>query len=72
MLRGSIARLERALINFFVDMHTTKHGYTEVAVPYLVGGDALYGTGQLPKFEEDLFKLQAPCCLQFYTDWTAT
>ena len=60
MLRGSIARLERALINFFVDMHTSKHGYTEVAVPYLVGGDALYGTGQLPKFEEDLFKLQEP------------
>mmetsp|Transcript_29872 Transcript_29872/g.72724 ORF Transcript_29872/g.72724 Transcript_29872/m.72724 type:complete len:492 (+) Transcript_29872:20-1495(+) len=60
VLRGSLARLERALINFFVDTHTTKHGYTEVMVPYIVGGDALFGTGQLPKFEEDLFRLQAP------------
>ena len=58
VLRGSLARLERALINFFVDMHTDKHGYTEVMVPYLVGAQALYGTGQLPKFEEDLFKLK--------------
>jgi len=58
VLRGSIARLERALINFFIDMHTEEHGYTEVAVPYLVGGSALEGTGQLPKFEEDLFKLK--------------
>jgi seryl-tRNA synthetase len=60
VLKGSLARLERALINFFVDTHTEQHGYTEVAVPYLVGGDALHGTGQLPKFEEDLFKLSAP------------
>jgi len=58
VLKGSLARLERALINFFVDTHTDKHSYTEVMVPYLVGGKALYGTGQLPKFEEDLFKLQ--------------
>eukprot|EP00966_Prymnesium_polylepis_P169924 3928316-Prymnesium_polylepis.1 len=58
VLRGSLARMERALINFFVDMHTSEHGYTEVMVPYLVGGDALYGTGQLPKFEDELFKLQ--------------
>ena len=60
VLRGSVARLERALINFFVDMHTEEHGYTEVMVPYIVGGAALHGTGQLPKFEEDLFKLNAP------------
>ena len=60
VLRGSVARLERALINFFVDMHTEDHGYTEVMVPYVVGGAALHGTGQLPKFEEDLFKLSEP------------
>ena len=57
VLKGGLARLERALINFFVDTHVEKHGYTECMVPYLVGGDALHGTGQLPKFEEDLFKL---------------
>lgn len=50
----------QALVNFFLDMHTGDHGYTEVAVPYLVGQDALKGTGQLPKFEEDLFKLKDP------------
>jgi len=60
VLKGSLARLERSLINFFVDMHVEKHGYTEAMVPYLVGGDALQGTGQLPKFEEDLFRLDAP------------
>ena len=60
VLRGQVARLERALINFFVDMHTDEHGYTEVMVPYLVGKDVLFGTGQLPKFEEDLFKLSEP------------
>ena len=60
VLKGLGARLERALINFFVDMHTEEHGYTEVMVPYIVGGAALHGTGQLPKFEEDLFKLNAP------------
>ena len=60
VLKGQLARLERALINFFVDTHVDKHGYTEVMVPYLVGGEALHGTGQLPKFEEDLFKLSAP------------
>lgn len=60
VLKGGLARLERALINFFLDTHTGEHGYTEVMVPYLVGRDALYGTGQLPKFEEDLFKLSEP------------
>jgi seryl-tRNA synthetase len=58
VLRGDIARLHRALINFMLDMHLTQHGYTEVNVPYIVNAEALRGTGQLPKFEEDLFKLQ--------------
>lgn len=53
---GMGARLERALINFMLDLHTREHGYTEVAPPYLVKDTTLYGTGQLPKFEEDLFK----------------
>jgi seryl-tRNA synthetase len=60
VLKGGIARLERALINFFLDTHTEGHGYTELTVPFLVGESALYGTGQLPKFEEDLFKLSEP------------
>jgi seryl-tRNA synthetase len=50
------ARLERALISFMLDLHTQEHGYTEVAPPYLVKGETMRGTGQLPKFEEDLFK----------------
>ena len=57
VLSGAGARLERALINFFLDMHTQQHGYTEVMVPYIVQRHAMEGTGQLPKFEEDLFKL---------------
>lgn len=57
MLKGQVAQLERALANFFLDMHTREHGYTECAVPYIVGRSALEGTGQLPKFEEDLFRL---------------
>ncbi|MBF0610865.1 MAG: serine--tRNA ligase [Magnetococcales bacterium] len=56
VLRGAGARLSRALINFMLDLHTTEHGYTEVLPPFLVNGDALFGTGQLPKFEEELFK----------------
>ncbi len=54
---GQGARLERALANFMLDLHTKKHGYTEVLPPTLVNSDSLYGTGQLPKFEEDLFKI---------------
>lgn len=57
VLFGAAARLERALINFMLDVHTREHGYQEVAVPYLVRSQALFGTGQLPKFEEDLFKI---------------
>jgi seryl-tRNA synthetase len=55
-LRGKIAKLHRALAQFMLDTHTTQHGYTEVYSPYLVSAKTLYGTGQLPKFEEDLFK----------------
>jgi len=57
VLRGAVARLHRALGQFMLDLHTREHGYTEVYVPYLVTADALQGTGQLPKFEQDLFKV---------------
>jgi len=56
VLFGAAARLERALISFMLDLHTQQHGYTEVLPPFLVKDTALYGTSQLPKFEEDLFK----------------
>jgi seryl-tRNA synthetase len=56
VMRGPGAKLERALINFMLDLHTKEHGYTEMIPPYLVNQAALIGTGQLPKFEEDLFK----------------
>lgn len=58
VLKGPLARLQRALTQYMLDTHTLKHGYTEAYVPYLVNADSLRGTGQLPKFEEDLFKLQ--------------
>ncbi len=51
------ARLERAIINFMLDLHTEKHGYTETLPPFMVNAQSMYGTGQLPKFEEDLFKV---------------
>ncbi|MBA3632081.1 MAG: serine--tRNA ligase [Acidobacteria bacterium] len=57
ILNGAGARLERALVNFMLDVHTIEHGYTETLPPFIVNGNALYGTGQLPKFEDDLFKL---------------
>ena len=57
VLTGPLARLHRALIQLMLDVHTTEHGYTEAYVPYLVNADSLYGTGQLPKFEADLFKV---------------
>ncbi|MBY7737802.1 serine--tRNA ligase [Paenibacillus polymyxa] len=56
--KGLGARLERALINFMMDLHSSEHGYEEMLPPYIVNRDSLYGTGQLPKFEEDLFKLR--------------
>jgi seryl-tRNA synthetase len=55
VMKGPLARLHRALAQFMLDVHTTEHGYTEVYVPYLVNADSMRGTGQLPKFEEDLF-----------------
>ncbi|MBW2285840.1 MAG: serine--tRNA ligase [Deltaproteobacteria bacterium] len=58
LYRGMGARLERALINFMLDVHTREHGYTEVLPPFMVNSDSMTGTGQLPKFEEDLFKIQ--------------
>ena len=57
VLKGAVARLHRALIQYMLDLHTGQHGYTEVYVPYLVGRQALIGTGQLPKFEADLFRI---------------
>jgi seryl-tRNA synthetase len=57
VLRGGVARLHRALAQFMLDTHIKQHGYEEVNVPFVVNADSLYGTGQLPKFEEDLFKL---------------
>jgi seryl-tRNA synthetase len=58
LLKGTGALMERALINFMLDLHTRKHGYTEVWPPFLTNRAAMTGTGQLPKFEEDLFKLE--------------
>ncbi len=55
VMRGKIAKLHRALAQFMLDMHTQEHGYQEMYVPYLVNANSLYGTGQLPKFGEDLF-----------------
>jgi seryl-tRNA synthetase len=57
VMSGPLARLHRALIQFMLDLHTREHGYTETYVPYLVNTDSLRGTGQLPKFEQDLFKV---------------
>ena len=57
LLKGPLARLHRALAQFMLDTHTEKHGYTETYVPYLVNAESMRGTGQLPKFEEDLFRV---------------
>lgn len=59
VLKKEIAQLQRALTQFMLDLHINEHGYSEVYVPYLVNKDSLFGTGQLPKFEEDLFNIQA-------------
>jgi len=56
--KGMGAKLERALINFMLDVHTTQHGYTEILPPFMINSASLYGTGQLPKFAADLFKLE--------------
>ena len=59
VMYGDLARLHRALIQFMLNLHIGEHGYREIYVPYIVNRDSLQGTGQLPKFEDDLFKLQA-------------
>jgi seryl-tRNA synthetase len=59
VMRGSLARLHRALAQFMLDTHTAQNGYEETYLPYIVNDESLYGTGQLPKFSEDLFKLNA-------------
>ncbi|QEP43664.1 serine--tRNA ligase [Ectothiorhodospiraceae bacterium BW-2] len=59
VMRGQVARLHRALIQFMLNLHTEQHGYTELYVPYLVNRDSLRGTGQLPKFEADLFAINS-------------
>jgi seryl-tRNA synthetase len=64
VIRGALARLQRALAQFMLDLHTREHGYTEMYVPYLVGAQAMIGTGQLPKFEQDLFAVRGE--QQFY------
>jgi len=58
LMKGAVARLHRALAQFMLDVHTQEHGYTEVYAPYLVNGNSLFGTGQLPKFHEDLFHIR--------------
>ncbi len=58
MLKGFGSRLSRALVNFFLDLHTQKHGYTEILPPFLVNSKTMTGTGQLPKFADDLFRIQ--------------
>jgi seryl-tRNA synthetase len=58
VMRGEMARLHRALAQFMLDTHTREHGYTELYTPYLVNPDSMFGTGQLPKFEEDLFRVE--------------
>jgi seryl-tRNA synthetase len=59
VMRAQVAHLHRALAQFMLDVHTTQHGYTEIYAPYLVNAAALVGTGQLPKFEQDLFAVRA-------------
>ncbi|MDH5218817.1 MAG: serine--tRNA ligase [Gammaproteobacteria bacterium] len=73
VMRGQLARMHRALIQLMLDTHTQEHGYEETYVPYLVNADSLRGTGQLPKFEEDLFAIRMPedASQQFYLIPTA-
>jgi seryl-tRNA synthetase len=71
VMKGGLARLHRALAQFMLDVHTTEHGYTEVYVPYLVNADSLRGTGNLPKFEEDLFQVPRPDAEKLYLIPTA-
>jgi seryl-tRNA synthetase len=58
LYKGAGARLERALINFLLDLHTREHGYTEVSPPFMINRNSMIGTGQLPKFEEDMYRFR--------------
>ncbi|MFP6817192.1 MAG: serine--tRNA ligase [Pseudomonadales bacterium] len=69
VMHGDVAHLQRALTQFMVDTHVTEHGYREVYVPYIVNSDSLYGTGQLPKFAEDQFRIDSDA--DFYLSPTA-
>ena len=71
LLRGGIARLHRALAQFMLDTHTLEHGYTELYAPYMVNAESMFGTGQLPKFEEDLFAVPRGDGGKFYLIPTA-
>ncbi|WP_374479679.1 serine--tRNA ligase [Zoogloea sp.] len=71
LMKGGLARLHRALAQFMVDTHSGEHGYTELYAPYLVNADSMYGTGQLPKFEEDLFSVPKADGSKFYLIPTA-
>jgi len=71
LMKGSLARLHRALAQFMLDVHAGEHGYTEVYVPYLVSADSMRGTGQLPKFEDDLFSVPRADGGKFYLIPTA-
>jgi seryl-tRNA synthetase len=71
LMKGPLARLHRALAQFMLDVHIAEHGYTEVYVPYLVNADSMRGTGQLPKFEEDLFSVPRADGGKFYLIPTA-
>ena len=70
-MKGAIARLHRALAQFMLDVHTTEHGYTEIYAPYLVNAESMRGTGQLPKFKEDLFAVPRGDLGDFYLIPTA-
>ena len=71
VMHGALARLQRALVQFMLDLHTSEHGYRETYVPYLVNADSLRGTGQLPKFEADLFRVDREPDPPFYLIPTA-
>ncbi len=71
LMKGPLARLHRAIAQFMLDVHTEEHGYTEVYAPYLVNAASLFGTGQLPKFEADLFKILRPDAEPLYLIPTA-
>jgi seryl-tRNA synthetase len=71
LMKGPLARLHRAIAQFMLDIHTIEHGYTEVYTPYLVNTDSMTGTGQLPKFEADLFKILRPDAEPLYLIPTA-